>query len=714
MVSWIAPASGSPTGYAYQYKKVNDASWSTETQVTATFVTLSGLASNTAYTFRVRAVYDGSYSNYAYIDFTTDCAIQSLPYTEGFENGIGCWQLLVNKEDNAITGIDTKAKHTGSYGFKFVPDAPSPQYLISPEFDGSTAVKLAFYYKNASTDNAETFQAGYSTTGSDPADFTWEEEVTATNAEWTQYKTEFPEGTKYVAVKYTSEGKTNIYLDDFTFEQAAILVKTLWPADNSAYISWTGNNDSYQMKYRQAAFIPGQFTLFTENFEGDSWTSNWTRSSDGTRKTESDGTHFYRFSTYSLKAKTKYLLSRQLSGYTGGATLRLYYRAPQTAAASLMGESFYVGYSTTDSNVSSFVWGASISAPIDNTNWQLYEMTLPADVKYVSIKTSANILGKNIDFDNITITNDKTVYPWSSVSATESSVMLTGLTPATEYEYQILGLDGSEVATSTLPATFTTLAAGEKATIVLDDAASNSPVIEDFNGVATNVMLNGRTLWKDGYWNTLCLPFGMTAAQVTAQLAPTELKELDATGTYDGHQTGLDGSTLYLVFKDATTISAGVPYLIKWTGDGTNNIVNPVFTGVTINNASLTDNAVTFTGGKFIGTYDYTEYRETNKYILFMGDTNTLHYPQPDLTNPDNPIYPYVGACRAYFELDNSIGNAVLYFGNETTGIRSLTPDPSPKGEGSGWYTLQGLKLGDSKPTAPGVYIHNGKKIVIK
>ena len=487
MVSWIAPASGSPTGYAYQYKKVNDASWSTETQVTATFVTLSGLASNTAYTFRVRAVYDGSYSNYAYIDFTTDCAIQSLPFDEGFENGIGCWQLLVNKEDNAITGIDTKAKHTGSYGFKFVPDAPSPQYLISPEFDGSTAVKLAFYYKNASTDNAETFQAGYSTTGSAPADFTWEEEVTATNAEWTQYKTEFPEGTKYVAVKYTSEGKTNIYLDDFTFEQASILVKTIWPTDNSAYISWTGNNDSYQMKYRQAAFIPGQFTLFTENFEGDSWTSNWTRSSDGTRETESDGTHFYRFSTFSLKAKTKYLLSRQLSGYTGGATLRLYYRAPQTAAASAMGESFYVGYSTTDSNVSSFVWGASINAPINNTNWQLYEMTLPVDVKYVGIKTSANILAKKIDFDNITITNDKTVYPWSSVSTTESSVMLTSLTPATEYEYQILGLDADVVTTSTQVKTFTTLASD--AVLIEGDANGDGIVtITDAVAIANHIV----------------------------------------------------------------------------------------------------------------------------------------------------------------------------------------------------------------------------------
>ena len=152
-----------------------------------------------------------------------------------------------------------------------------------------------------------------------------------------------------------------------------------------------------------------------------------------------------------------------------------------------MGESFYVGYSTTDSNVSSFVWGASIKAPIDNTNWQLYEMTLPADVKYVSIKTSANILGKNIDFDNITITNDKTVYPWSSVSTTESSVILTSLTPATEYEYQILGLDADVVTTSTQVKTFTTLASD--AVLIEGDANGDGIVtITDAVAIANHIV----------------------------------------------------------------------------------------------------------------------------------------------------------------------------------------------------------------------------------
>jgi len=47
----------------------------------------------------------------------------------------------------------------------------------------------------------------------------------------------------------------------------------------------------------------------------------------------------------------------------------------------------------------------------------------------------------------------------------------------------------------------------------------------------------------------------------------------------------------------------------------------------------------------------------------------------------------------------------------DATGI-SLTPDPSPKGEGK-WYSLDGQLL-QGKPTQKGVYIVNGRKVVMK
>ena len=54
-----------------------------------------------------------------------------------------------------------------------------------------------------------------------------------------------------------------------------------------------------------------------------------------------------------------------------------------------------------------------------------------------------------------------------------------------------------------------------------------------------------------------------------------------------------------------------------------------------------------------------------------------------------------------------------LEYIQQVTGI-NLTPDPSPKGEGSNyWYTLDGRRL-TGKPTQRGLYINNGKKFVVK
>ena len=48
----------------------------------------------------------------------------------------------------------------------------------------------------------------------------------------------------------------------------------------------------------------------------------------------------------------------------------------------------------------------------------------------------------------------------------------------------------------------------------------------------------------------------------------------------------------------------------------------------------------------------------------------------------------------------------------EATGIDSLTPNPSPKGEGS-YYSLDGRRL-QQKPTQKGVYLHDGRKVIIR
>ena len=68
-------------------------------------------------------------------------------------------------------------------------------------------------------------------------------------------------------------------------------------------------------------------------------------------------------------------------------------------------------------------------------------------------------------------------------------------------------------------------------------------------------------------------------------------------------------------------------------------------------------------------------------------------------------------ASSATDELPQRITVRLVGANGETT---SLTPIPSPTGEGSEyWYTLDGRKL-DKQPTQKGVYINGGRKVVIK
>ena len=78
-----------------------------------------------------------------------------------------------------------------------------------------------------------------------------------------------------------------------------------------------------------------------------------------------------------------------------------------------------------------------------------------------------------------------------------------------------------------------------------------------------NVTLSGRTIYVDGDWNTLTLPFSLTAAEIAASpLAELTIKELN------GLTSGLDGDgKLTLNFTDATTIEAGKPYIARWKSD---------------------------------------------------------------------------------------------------------------------------------------------------
>ena len=233
----------------------------------------------------------------------------------------------------------------------------------------------------------------------------------------------------------------------------------------------------------------------------------------------------------------------------------------------------------------------------------------------------------------------------------------------------------------------------ERNAITLVDDADNSDLLTTWNGIVADVTLSGRTFSKNNQWNTICLPFDLTIAG--SVLDGAEVRTLE--------NSSLSELNLTLTFSDPVTeIVAGKPYVIRWTSG--EPLVNPKFVGVTVNNVQSS----VMTGDvEFIGTYAPTALTKDDVTNLYLGSNNTLYYPNVDGFK--------VNAFRAYFKVSDSLGamgfNIIADFGDgSTTRIQNIESTGSAA---DSWYTLNGVKL-NGKPTQKGVFIHNGKKEIVK
>ena len=237
----------------------------------------------------------------------------------------------------------------------------------------------------------------------------------------------------------------------------------------------------------------------------------------------------------------------------------------------------------------------------------------------------------------------------------------------------------------------------------------NATWLSYYNGAeGVDVTLAGRTLIKDGYWNTLCLPFDVDDFEGT----PLEDATVMTLGNSDACDTRYDAATgtLHLEFLPANKIEAGLPYIVKWkSGD---DISDPVFNGVTIRNENPSDQSVSSKDGAvtFVGSYSPFVIDETNiGNILYIGSANKIGHSANART---------LRSCRAHFELTNPsaapVRTVVVDYGEEeiVTGIISME-DGRSQMEDDSWYTLSGIRL-NGEPTEKGIYLFNGKKVVIK
>ena len=328
---------------------------------------------------------------------------------------------------------------------------------------------------------------------------------------------------------------------------------------------------------------------------------------------------------------------------------------------------------------------------------------------WVPIGTGANAFNGTFDGGNHTISG-------LNITGTEYNVGLFGKAVGATISNlkvsagSIAGDDNVGVLAGRLiDCTITNCSVSDATAVSLANSADNSTTLSGCQNKACNVTLSGRTLYKDGNWNTICLPFDYDPAYGVLAGDGVEIYALT--------NAEIAGTRLNLFFGDNVAgnnvMHAGKPYIIKWTSGS--NLVEPVFQGVVPRVTAPVDYDNKAAGDarvRFRGTFSPQALPAADQSILFMGGNNTLYYPKSGTGTT-------IGACRAYFQIGDGTAAPQLddfdfTFGKEeTTGV--ITMSDVREKMSDVWFDLSGRRIANGqKPTAKGIYIINGKKGVVK
>ena len=165
-----------------------------------------------------------------------------------------------------------------------------------------------------------------------------------------------------------------------------------------------------------------------------------------------------------------------------------------------------------------------------------------------------------------------------------------------------------------------------------EEATSIATVIEPNDGKAVNAQLSRS--FTGGMYNTICLPFAVSAAEKSRIFGEATLLDLDDAYVAD--------NILYMNFVKVNEMEAGRPYIISPLA----NISNPKFLGVTIDKSS---NNAEFDDVDFKGTFVQTTI-DASEDNLFLGSGNTLYFPTDTKT---------IKGMRGWIEVHSSSGAPV-------------------------------------------------------
>ena len=378
--------------------------------------------------------------------------------------------------------------------------------------------------------------------------------------------------------------------------------------------------------------------------------------------------------------------------------------------------------------------------------------TLNYNITYSPLKTRVNGSNTNpvtVTYSpsagtNIVLPQNKDGYQW--VLLTYGKSCAPNGTPDSQFATATKNYFGGHVSeaerTIILSNVYGDLYFQEIATLCkIANSGNNDQDIAEFQEASypITVRLKDRTLYRDNHWNTICLPFNLTAEQynsVSCPLAGATIFKMDesTTGYYPN---GVENAVMHINYTSPTLLfwfenanpstnglQAGKPYLVKWTegsqftADG-NYVDNTAagnsrheldFSNVTITMSSpdnWTSHANTYGNVVFQGTFSSSAtIYAGDKTRLMLGADDKLYYPSNNIN---------VSACRGYFIIPEEAASAremVMGFDDgETTSIKVIQGSGLKDQGSETYFNLNGQRL--STPQK-GINIVNGKKVIIK
>ena len=224
--------------------------------------------------------------------------------------------------------------------------------------------------------------------------------------------------------------------------------------------------------------------------------------------------------------------------------------------------------------------------------------------------------------------------------------------------------------------------------------------------------------WKAEYWASMVLPFDITVRELSEKMGYAIVNVIDK----DGYKTDGEGNPVFkfkLTMKGGNgsteVLKANRPFVIKLADDVVTTDIN--FGARKIVAPTAADVLEAGGGATFEGTYlTKTVTPSDNDCWFLLGDYTDWAYIKGsansavwnwDIISTEGFIKTTVAAREATFVMEELDGS--------TTALKSISADATNdvKVKAEGWYTINGVKL-NTVPTQKGIYINNGKKVVVK